>query len=290
MEHSGKTRLLGLIGSPVEHSGSPAMYNYCFETFGLDFCYLAFDIPMEKTAQAVETIRLLNMRGANVTMPLKAEVTKYLDELSPAARIIGTVNTIVNENGKLTGYITDGEGFVKNLQAIGEDVKGRKLTLLGGGGAATAIIAQAALDGAREISVFNMKDPFFPRIEENLRHIESQVPGCKMALYDLADQDALRREIESSDILTNATRVGMAPMEEQSLITDLSLLRPGLVVADTVYHPLETKLLKDAKAAGCKIAQGLGMLIWQGAAAFALYAPGYEMPVDDVRAKCFPDS
>ena len=204
-------------------------------------------------------------------MPLKGEVGQYLDKLSPAARIIGTVNTIVNENGRLKGYITDGEGYVKNPQSIGSAVTGKKLPLWGGG-AATAIIAQSALDGAREIAVFNMKDTFFPKVEANIRHIASQVPSCKMALYDLADTAALRREIESSDILTNATRVGMAPLEDQSLITDLSLLRPGLVVADTVYHPLETKLLRDAKAAGCKTAQGLGMLLWQVAAAFALYS------------------
>ena len=227
--------------------------------------------------------------GANVTMPLKGEVGQYLDELSPAARIIGTVNTIVHENGKLKGYITDGEGFVKNLQSVGTDVRGKKITLLGGDGAATAIIAQSALDRAREIAVFNMKDVFFPKVDANIRHIESRVPSCKMALYDLADAAALRRELETSDILTNATQMGMAPMEDQSLITDLSLLRPDLVVADTVYHPLETKLLKDAKAAGCKTAQGLGMLLWQGAVAFALYSGGLEMPVDEVRAKCFPN-
>lgn len=221
-----------------------------------------------------------------MTMPLKGEVGQYLDELSPAARIIGTVNTIVNENGRLRGYITDGEGYVKNLQSIGADVKGKKLILLGGG-AATAIIAQSALDGAREIAVFNMKDTFFPKVEANIRHIASQVPSCKMALYDLADTAALRREIESSDILTNATRVGMARLEDQSLITDLSLLRPGLVVADTVYNPKETRLIEDAKAAGCKAAVGgIGMLLRQGVAAFKLFT-GQDMPEQEVLEKFF---
>ena len=288
MEYSGKTQLLGLIGSPVEHSGSPAMYNYCFEKYGLDFCYLAFDIPLEKAEEAVSAIRLLHLRGANVTMPLKGAVARCLDDLSPAARIIGTVNTIVNDGGRLTGHVTDGEGYVRNLKELGVDVAGKKITLLGGGGAAAAIIAQSALDGAREIAVFNMKDAFFPRLEETLRRIADQVPGCRLALYDLADAQALGREIAGSDILSNATRVGMAPLEDQSLITDLSLLRPELVVTDSVYHPLETKLLRDAKAAGCRTAQGLGMLLWQGAAAFALFSGGLEMPVDEVRRICFP--
>ncbi len=286
MEISGKTKLLGLIGSPVEHSGSPAMYNYCFERYGLDLRYLAFDIGMEKTADAVETLRLLNMPGANVTMPLKAEASKFVDKLSPAAAIMGVINTITNEDGVLTGHITDGIGYVSHLGEIGVGIKGKRLVILGGGGAATAILTQCALDGAAEISVFNIKDPFYESIQENLKSIGAHVPDCKISLHDLGDKAALRAAIEKADILTNATRVGMAPLDDKSLIDDLTMLRAGLVVTDVVYQPVETKLMRDARAAGCTVARGLDMLIWQGAAAFKLYT-GLDMPIDEVRKTCF---
>lgn len=286
MEISGKTRLLGLIGTPVEHSGSPAMYNYCFKREDIDYRYLAFDIQMDKTAEAVESLRLLNMRGANVTMPLKSEASKYVDKLSPAASIIGVINTITNDDGVLTGHITDGVGYVSHLNEIGVDVRGGHIVILGGGGAATAILTQCALDGAAEVSVFNIKDSFYERIEENLKNINAKVPECKITLGDLGDTEALRAAIANADILTNATRVGMAPMDDQSLITDLSMLRPELVVTDVVYLPTETKLMRDARAIGCKVARGLDMLIWQGAAAYKLYT-GLDMPVDEVRVTCF---
>ena len=133
---SGHTGLLALIGSPVGHSGSPAMYNYSFEKLGLDYAYVAFDIKEDKVKDAIAAMKTFNMRGCNVTMPDKVEAAKYMDELSPAAQIIGAINTIVNDNGKLTGHITDGEGFVHNLKDHGIDIKGKKITVAGGGGAA----------------------------------------------------------------------------------------------------------------------------------------------------------
>jgi len=163
---SGTTGLLALIGSPVGHSGSPAMYNYSFEKLGLDYAYVAFDIKEHEVKDALDAMRLFHMRGMNVTMPDKTEAAKYVDELSPAAEIIGAVNTIVNDDGKLKGYITDGEGFVNNLKDYGVDVRGKKITVAGGGGAATAIQVQCALDGASGITIFNMKDAFFERTLE----------------------------------------------------------------------------------------------------------------------------
>ena len=127
---SGHTGLLALIGSPVGHSGSPAMYNYSFEKLGLDYVYVTFDVKEDKVKDAVEAMKTFNMRGCNVTMPDKVEAAKYMDELSPAAQIIGAINTIVNDNGKLTGHITDGEGFVHNLRDHGIEIKGKKITVL----------------------------------------------------------------------------------------------------------------------------------------------------------------
>ena len=279
---SGHTRLLALIGSPVGHSGSPAMYNYSFEKLGLDYAYVAFDVKEDGVKGALDAMRLFNMRGMNVTMPDKVEAARYMDELSPAAQIIGAVNTIVNEDGKLIGYMTDGEGFVNNLKDHGVSIVGKKMVVAGGGGAATAIQVQCALDGAREITIFNKKDSFFERTLATAEKIKAAVPGCIVNVYDIDDADRLAKEIQSADIFVNATIVGMKPMEDQSIIKDLSLFRPELVVADIVYNPEETKLLKDAKAAGCTCVGGKGMLVWQGASAFRLYT-GMEMPVEEVK-------
>ena len=279
---SGHTRLLALIGSPVGHSGSPAMYNYSFEKLGLDYAYVAFDVKEDGVKGALDAMRLFNMRGMNVTMPDKVEAARYMDELSPAAQIIGAVNTIVNEDGKLIGYMTDGEGFVNNLKDHGVSIVGKKMVVAGGGGAATAIQVQCALDGAREITIFNKKDSFFERTLVTAEKIKAAVPECIVNVYDIDDADRMAKEIQSADIFVNATIVGMKPMEDQSIIKDLSLLRPELVVADIVYNPEETKLLKDAKAAGCTCVGGKGMLVWQGASAFRLYT-GMEMPVEEVK-------
>lgn len=279
---TGNTRLLALIGSPVGHSGSPAMYNYCFEKLGLDYAYVAFDVKEDGVKAALDAMRLFHMRGMNVTMPDKVEAARYMDELSPAAQIIGAVNTIVNEDGKLIGHMTDGEGFVNNLKDHGVSIVGKRMVVAGGGGAATAIQVQCALDGAREITIFNKKDGFFERTVATAEKIRAAVPDCIVNVYDIEDEARLRAELEQADILVNATIVGMKPMDDQSIIKDLSLLRSDLIVADIVYNPEETKLLKDAKAAGCTCVGGKGMLVWQGASAFRLYT-GEEMPVDEVK-------
>ncbi|WP_333887654.1 shikimate dehydrogenase [Clostridium sp.] len=283
---SGKTGLLGLIGNPVDHSKSPVMYNYSFEKLNLDYIYLAFQVALEKVPDAITAIKTFKIRGSNVTMPCKSEVVKYMDELSPAACIIGAVNTIVNDNGKLTGHITDGVGFVRSLKEEGVEVKGKKITIMGSGGAATAIQVQCALDSAKELSIFNIKDTFYERAQKNVETIKKEVPGCTVNLYDLNDTERLHEEVDSSDILINATLVGMHPNEDESNIKDTSIFRKGLVVADTVYHPKKTNFLKDAEAAGCKIVGGLGMLLWQGAEAFKLYT-GLEMPVDEIKELYF---
>lgn len=283
LQISGTTTMLGLIGTPVAHSKSPAMYNHCFQKFGLDWAYLAFDVPAERAGEAVAAIRTLHMRGANVTMPCKNAVIPFLDELTPAARAIQAVNTIVNEDGVLVGHNTDGCGYTQNLRRNGIEVEGKKIVLLGGGGAASAIAIQAALEGAAEIAVFNLRDAFWPRVEQGLKAIAQAAPGCAISLRDLEDRAALKAAIDRCDILSNATRVGMAPYEDQSNITDGSWYRPDLVVTDVVYAPPETKMLREARAAGCKTCDGLGMLLCQGAEAFRLYS-GLEMPVEEIRA------
>ena len=283
---SGHTQLLALLGSPVGHSASPAMYNYSFEKLGLDYAYVAFDVKEEGMEQAIAAVKLFNMRGCNVTMPGKNIAVKFMDELSPAAELIGAVNTIVNDNGHLTGHNTDGVGFVRNLKEHGVEVAGKKLVIAGGGGAATAIQCQCALDGAREITIFNKKDAFFQRSVDTAEKIMKKLPECIVNVYDIDDIDKMTEEINSAEIFINGTIVGMKPMDDQSVIKDTSVFRKDLVVCDVVYNPEETKLLREAREAGCTCIGGKGMLLWQGVAAFKLYT-GQDMPVEEVKEKFF---
>lgn len=274
----GTTGLLALIGTPVGHSGSPAMYNFSFQHHKLDYAYMAFDIKEDQVEDALKAMRLFKMRGCNVTMPCKNIAATLVDELSPAARIIGAINTIVNEDGKLVGHITDGIGFVRNLKEHGVEVADKKIVVLGAGGAATALSVQCALDGAKSLTIFNQNDSFLPRAYSTAEKLATEVPACEVKVYCLDDaQEELKAAIADADILVNGTLVGMKPYHEMSLI-DPSWFRPELVVADVVYNPIETKMIKEAKEAGVKMTiGGKGMLLWQGAAAFNLYT-GLEMP------------
>ena len=281
MEISGHTQMLCLIGSPVGHSGSPAMYNYSFRKLGLDYAYLAFEVDNDTLEDAIKGLRAMKMPGANLSMPNKAAVLPYLDKLSPAAELCGAVNTIVNEDGVLTGHITDGIGYMEALKDNDIDVIGKKMTIVGSGGAATAIQVQAALDGVAEISIFNMKDKFWDNAQATVDKIAERT-NCKVSLHDLADMNKLKSEIEESYLFTNATGMGMKPMEGQTYIPDISYFRPELIVTDVIYSPTETKMLKMAKEAGCKTMNGMGMLLFQGAAAFKLWT-GKEMPIEHMK-------
>ncbi|QCX34131.1 shikimate dehydrogenase [Caloramator sp. E03] len=282
---TGKTKLIGLIATPISHSLSPTMHNEAFAKLGLDYVYLAFDCGNEQLEDVVKGFRALNIRGFNVSMPNKTVIHKYLDKLSPAAELAGAVNTVVNDNGVLTGHITDGTGYMQSIKEEGVDVIGKKMTIIGAGGAATAISIQAALDGVKEISIFNRKDEFYKRAEKTVKDINEKTQ-CKAQLFDLDDTDRLRAEIAESVILTDATSVGMKPLENFCNIPDPSMLRPDLVVSDVVYIPKKTKLLEMAEKQGCKIINGLGMMLWQGAKAFELWT-GHEMPVDYIKEILF---
>lgn len=284
-EITGHTGLLCLLGSPVAHSISPAMHNEACGQLGLDYAYLAFDIPEEKMPEAVEALKLMKARGWNITMPGKNIMCRLADKLSPASRISGACNTIVNDNGILTAYTTDGIGFMDAVAENGVDLKGRTMTLLGAGGAATAILVQAALDGLKEIHVFNIKDGFYERAQEIVATLNEQT-DCKVSLHDFSDEDVLRQAIGRSDILVNGTNVGMAPNTDQSIITDPSMFHKDLFVFDVIYNPQETMLLRLAREAGCRTANGMYMLLYQGAASFRLWT-GHDMPVEIIKEKYF---
>ena len=278
---TGHTELIGLMAYPIRHSSSPAMHNEAFAYLGLDYAYLAFEVDNDTLEDAVKGLRALKMVGSNVSMPNKTVVHKYLDELSPAAELCGAVNTIVNDNGKLIGHITDGIGYMKALKDNDIDVIGKKMTIVGAGGAATAIEVQAALDGVAEMSIFNVRDKFWANAEETVKKINERT-NCKVTLYVLAGLDKLKEEIADSYLFANATGMGMKPLEGQTYIPDKSFFRPDLIVTDVVYAPRETAMLKMAKEVGCKTMNGLGMMLFQGAAAFEMWT-GKEMPIEHMK-------
>lgn len=278
---TGHTELIGLMAYPIRHSSSPAMQNEAFAKLGLDYAYLAFEVDNDSLEDAITGLRALKMRGSNVSMPNKTVVHKYLDKLSPAAEMCGAVNTIVNDNGVLTGHITDGIGYMSALKGNHIDIIGKKMTIVGAGGAATAIEIQAALDGVAEMSIFNVKDKFWSNAEDTVRKINEKT-NCKAALYDLADLDKLKEEIADSYLFANATGMGMKPLEGKTYIPDKSFFRPDLIVTDVVYFPRETEMLKMAKEAGCKTMNGLGMMLFQGSAAFELWT-GQPMPIEHMK-------
>ena len=233
-------------------------------------------------------LKTLNVGGFNVTMPDKTAVARLVDRLSPAAKLVGACNTVVvEEDGSLTGHITDGTGFVRNLKEHGVEVSGKKTVLLGTGGAATAIAVQMALDGVDEIAIFNRKDEFFTNGEKTVEKIRRAVPSIgNIYIEDLDNRKLLGEVISESDILINATRAGMSPLEDVLPVPE-EFLHKNLAVADVVYNPRETLLIKKAQEAGCRAAVGgIGMLLWQGAAAFELYT-GKEMPAREVMERFF---
>ncbi|MDE5780234.1 MAG: shikimate dehydrogenase [Lachnospiraceae bacterium] len=282
---TGHTGLTGLLGSPVAHSISPMMHNESFRYLNLDYVYLCFDVNTDNLEEAVTGLKTLGVKGFNCTMPVKNKMFELIDEASPAAEIIGAVNTVLNDNGKLIGYNTDGIGYMKAVQDAGHNIIGKKMTLMGAGGAATAVCTQAALDGVSDINVFSLKDQFYPRAEQLVERINKNT-NCKVTLYDLDDKNALYESISSSDILTNGTPVGMAPNTDACIIEDESIFRPELIVSDVIYNPEETKLMKMAKSHNCPVFNGLFMLLYQGAEAFKIWT-GEDMPIELIKSKYF---
>lgn len=285
---SGETLLISLIATPIRHSLSPTMHNEAFAKLGLDYAYLAFEVGNDTLEDAVKGIRALGIRGSNVSMPNKQAIIPYLDELSPAAELVGAVNTVVNQDGKgyLVGHVTDGTGAMRALQDEGIEVKNQIITMAGTGGAGTAIAIQAALDGVKELRIFNIKDGNYANGEKTVKKINERT-NCNASLTDLANESAFKKSIAESSIYIDATGVGMKPLEDQKLITDAEVIRPDLVVFDVVYSPAESQLLKFARENGAKKAiSGLGMMLHQGAEAFKLFT-GEEMPVEYIRSLLF---
>lgn len=284
---SGQTALYALFGSPVAHSLSPAMYNLCFEHHGLDARYLAFDVGASDMAQAMDAMRLLNIRGANVTMPGKQAAARLVDERSIVVEITGACNTIVNREGRLAGHCTDGEGLVAALRAAGIDIRGRRVVLLGAGGAAAAIMVQCAADGAAQVDVLNRRSARYEQAGKMIERLSDQHGIRSVMLHDWADQTRLLSCITAADILINATSVGMAPAAAAVPLPSDCRLDHLTALVDIIYNPTETALMRMGREQGVPaVLNGHGMLLYQGAAAFRLFT-GLDMPIYRVAASVF---
>lgn len=283
---TGRTGLFGLLGKPVRHSLSPLMHNESFRYHGLDYVYLCFEIGEDQLPQAVRGLAAAGIHGFNLTMPNKNRMTELCDFLSPEADIMRAVNTVVNRDGKLAGYNTDGAGFMQAALDAGYPLPGETVTVIGTGGAGTAICAQAALDGVKKLHIFaRPSSQFYKRTLDLVDRINRHT-DCKADLNDTADMTALKACAAESKMLINATSVGMAPHTDQCIVTDPKVFHEGLVACDIIYNPRETLFLQTAKSRGCRTFNGMYMLLYQGAAAFRHFT-GLEMPVDIIKEKYF---
>ncbi|HEL1586612.1 TPA: shikimate dehydrogenase [Streptococcus suis] len=276
MTIDGYTRLAAVVAKPIKHSISPFIHNLAFQDTGVNGVYVAWEIPEEDLAITLENIKRYDMFGINLSMPYKQAVIPYLDGLTDSARMIGAVNTVIHQDEKLIGHNTDGIGFFKSLEKLkGFQVDNKRLTILGGGGASTAIIAQAALDGAKEITIF-CRQQSLERTQVSIALI-TQATGVPMKVLVNDDSKLMQEEITKSDLLVNGTSVGM---DGVSLPVPASLQFPEkLLVADVIYQPFETPLMKLAQSQGNPTINGLGMLLFQAAEAFQAWT-GKEMPTD----------
>jgi shikimate dehydrogenase len=275
MAISGKTRVCGVIGDPIEHSLSPTIHNAAFSHLELDFVFLAFRVKTADLESAMRGMRGLGIHGLNVTMPHKSAVIAYLDEVDSTVKFLGSANTILNKDGKLSGFNTDGVGALKALRENGVDLSEKKVLLLGVGGAAKAIAFSLA-EEVGELVVLNRAAEKAKALAEDLsRTFNKKVVGA--ALFP----DAVAKNLRDSDVLINATSVGMHPAANKSIAAP-QWLRSDLTVMDIVYNPVETKLARDAKAAGARVISGVEMLIYQGAASFEIWT-GRSAPIEVMR-------
>lgn len=274
MKISGKTKVYALIGDPVEHSLSPIIQNAAFRHLDLDYVYVVFNVKSGGLRDAVYGVKALGIRGLNVTMPHKTAITPYLDELDEIACKTGSVNTVLNNNGKLIGYTTDGIGALKALRYAGIDPMGKKIVILGAGGASRSISFTLA-EHASELVILNRTFSKAKALKDDI--CKALGDKVKVRAAPLIDEN-LSVELADADILVNATSVGMKPNENKTPVKQ-TYLRRDLAVFDLVYEPLETRLLREAKSIGAKVVDGLSMLVHQGAASFEIWT-GVKAPVN----------
>jgi len=273
----GTTKLVGVIGFPVEHSLSPPMHNAAFAQLGLDWAYVAYRVEPQRLAEAIRGLVALGLVGLNVTIPHKQAAAELVDELDPAARALGSVNTIHNVEGRLRGHSTDGPGFVRSVEETGATLPGKVVTLIGAGGSARAVAHALVSAGVAELTLAARR----PEKAEEVAALVTEHTGRPVGVVDLASP-AARETVLRSDLVIDSTSVGMHPNVEVPPVVPVDWLRPGQLVCDLTYNPRETCLLRAARAAGAEALDGTGMLVHQGAIAFEIWT-GIEAPVETMR-------
>lgn len=272
------TGIYGLFGHPVKHSLSPNMHNSAFEELGLDSVYVAFDIDPESIADATNAIRVMGIKGINITIPHKQAIMPFLDEISPDARLTGAVNTVKNEDGKLIGFNTDVGGF---LRAIREDLdfipEGKTIFLIGAGGAARAVLSAFCMNGGSSVYI---SDIIKEKAVELANQFKENFENITFEIVNIEAQDIVSEKFGETDILVNASPAGMDGVG--ALDIPVSDMNKNAVVYDLVYKPPDTKLLIDAKELGHRASGGLSMLLYQGAESFEIWT-GENAPVDVMR-------
>lgn len=273
------TQLVGVIGRPVRHSLSPAIHNAAFQAKGLNYVYLAFEV--EDVGAAMAGVRALGIRGLSVTIPHKVAVMAHLDEIDPVTRRIGSVNTVVNRDGLLSGSSSDGPGALASLDEEGVETQGKRVTVLGAGGAARALsFALSGDGGAGMMRIIALQEE-----RTRTRRLAEDVAAYADIVVrtgDLEDGPAFRTAVAEADLLIHATPVGMYPKVSETLVP-AEWLHSGITVFDAVYTPRRTRLLREAEQAGCRVVEGLGMFVHQAAIQFRLWT-GEEPPVDLMRS------
>lgn len=256
---TAKTKLFGILGSPVSHSLSPKMHSFLAENTGIDAAYLAFDVQKEDLENILCVFKRTGALGFNITAPYKIDIIKYLDEIKDDAKNMNSVNTIVNRNGKWYGYNTDGEGFCRYLLIKGCEIKDKNILVIGAGGASLGVCYKLAEYGANSITVTS-------RTKEKVNNILQMVK--KYSNADIYDEVDTTKEY---DIIINATPLGMHPNEDKNPCNFMDIISEKTVCCDLIYNPAKTLFLKEAENKGAKIINGLGMLIMQGILAFELF-------------------
>ncbi len=272
MKIDGETKIVGLIGYPIGHTLSPAMHNKAFEYLDFNYIYLPFPVEENNLKGALKALPALGIVGVNVTLPYKEKVLEYLDEVTEEAELTGAVNTILVRDNRLIGYNTDGEGFVISLKkGTGTDPKGKRVVIIGAGGAGRAVSIQLAKEGVKKIA---LSDIVFDKAQDLASHIEENISNVEVTALR---EEGLEKEIREADILINATPVGIKPDDPPPI--DPKLLHPNLLVYDLIYNPPKTRLLSEAEEIGAKTLNGMGMLLYQGALAFTIWT-SREAPIE----------
>jgi shikimate dehydrogenase len=266
MDISGKTKITGIFGNPIDHTLSPAMHNSAFESLQIDACYVPFRVTPDNLSDAVRSIRSLNILGVNITVPHKEKVLPLLDRIDEEASFIGAVNTVTNQDGFLTGYNTDGRGFLSSLAEVTVSIENKNIILIGTGGAARSVSYYLS-EKASKLSLFDIDTPKAVKLASDLNQIRNNI-----VLLDTMEN------IDEPDIIINATPLGLKPGDPLPIKPDH--ITSKMVVCDLVYK--KTRLLQEAEKRNARTVNGSGMLLWQGVLAFELWT-GVKPPIDVMR-------